>query len=109
MLHTSWQQKIFTKLLGLSYKIIYKRGYDNNAIDALSKRSSSAETYALSVSKPKWLDKVSASYEQDEFANDVIAKLTLDHESIPNSYGTMGCFGIKREFGWDQILNLNSS
>jgi hypothetical protein len=24
-LHTSWQQKVFTKLLGLNYKIIYKR------------------------------------------------------------------------------------
>lgn len=25
-LHTVWQQKVFTKLLGLHYKIVYKKG-----------------------------------------------------------------------------------
>jgi hypothetical protein len=37
-LHTSWQQKVFTKLLGLNYKIIYKKGIDNKVVDALSRR-----------------------------------------------------------------------
>ena len=35
-LHTPWQQKVFTKLLGLQYRIVYKKGIDNGATDALS-------------------------------------------------------------------------
>jgi len=36
-LNTVWQQKVFTKLLGLSYKIVYKRGSDTTVADALSR------------------------------------------------------------------------
>jgi hypothetical protein len=28
-LHTIWQQKVFTKLLGLQYRIVYKPGNEN--------------------------------------------------------------------------------
>jgi hypothetical protein len=35
-LHTSWQQKVFTKLLGLQFTIKYKKGISNRAADALS-------------------------------------------------------------------------
>lgn len=37
-LHIVWQQKVFTKLLGLRYRVVYKRGTDNSAADALSRR-----------------------------------------------------------------------
>jgi hypothetical protein len=33
---TSWQQKVFTQLLGLQYQVVYKKGSYNNATDALS-------------------------------------------------------------------------
>ncbi|VAI14193.1 unnamed protein product [Triticum turgidum subsp. durum] len=35
-LSTPWQQKAFTKLLGLRYKICYRPGATNSAADALS-------------------------------------------------------------------------
>jgi hypothetical protein len=35
-LHTPWQQKVFTKLLGLQYKVVYKQGTQNRVADALS-------------------------------------------------------------------------
>lgn len=35
-LHTVWQQKHFTKLLGLQYRILYKPGPSNRVADALS-------------------------------------------------------------------------
>lgn len=35
-LHTPWQQKVFTKLIGLQYKIVYGKRADNGAADALS-------------------------------------------------------------------------
>jgi hypothetical protein len=67
-LHTSWQQKVFTKLLDFNYKIIYKKGSENNASDALSRRPHPTDTSegsacnAISVVKPKWLEQVIQSY-----------------------------------------------
>jgi hypothetical protein len=64
-LHTPWQQKVFTKLLGLQYKIVYKKGSDNHVVDALSQRTSPAEVMAIYHSTPQWLEAVIASYAQD--------------------------------------------
>jgi hypothetical protein len=53
-LHTAWQQEVFTKLLGLQYKIIYKKGVDNIATDVLSRRpDSSGVCMALSSCQPQ--------------------------------------------------------
>jgi hypothetical protein len=37
-LHTPWQHKVFTKLLGLQYKIVYQQGHTNRVAAALSRR-----------------------------------------------------------------------
>jgi hypothetical protein len=56
-LHTYWQQKMFTKLIGLQYKIVYKRGSDNRAVDALSRHPApSAQLLAI------WLHKIQKGY-----------------------------------------------
>jgi hypothetical protein len=48
-LHTSWQQKFFTKMMGMHYRIIYKKGADNRVADALSRHPSPpAQLMALS-------------------------------------------------------------
>jgi hypothetical protein len=36
-LHTHWQQKVFNKLLGLNYRIVYKKGVENKVAVALSR------------------------------------------------------------------------
>lgn len=41
-LHEGLQQKAFIKLLGLQYKILYKKGLENKAADALSRQPDSA-------------------------------------------------------------------
>lgn len=45
-LTTVWQQKAFTKLLGLQYKICYRKGPENNAADALPRRQH-LDTFSL--------------------------------------------------------------
>lgn len=61
-LHTPWQQKMFTRLMGLQYKIIYKKGVDNSAADALSRHPEvQFSCSALSTCTPQWITNVSDS------------------------------------------------
>jgi hypothetical protein len=65
-LHTPWQQKMFAKLLGLQYWVVYKRGVDNRAADALSRRPTTNTTlFGISSVVPQWLLQVTDSYIQD--------------------------------------------
>lgn len=59
-LTTTWQRRAMTKLLGLQYKIIYKKGTDNRAADALSRLEGVLS--AISVALPTWLDEVTKGY-----------------------------------------------
>ena len=64
-IHQSMQQKAFLKLLGLQYKLVYKKGPDNKAADALSRQSTTETVHAISVSTPKWLEIIVEGYRQD--------------------------------------------
>jgi hypothetical protein len=81
---------MFTKLTGLNYKIVYKKGVENRGVDALSrnpyveKLDDHSACYGLSVCQPKWLQQVLQSYEQDEYAQDLITKMTLDSFAVPH-------------------------
>jgi hypothetical protein len=93
--------------LSLNYKIIYKKGSDNTTVDALSRRTLDAESYyTLSVSQPKWLDKISTSYDQDEFTQDVIAKLALDSETVPHFSWNSGLLRYKNRIWMGADLAL---
>jgi hypothetical protein len=65
ILHTSWQKKVFSKLLGLSYKIIYRKGTENWAAHALSHYPVGSCATIL-VAQPQWLAAMETSYEKDE-------------------------------------------
>jgi hypothetical protein len=78
-LHTHWQQKVFTKLLGLQYNIIYKKGEDNKVVDALSRRrSSEAQCLVVSSCTLQWVQLVTKSYENDTHAQHLLTKLVVD-------------------------------
>lgn len=66
------QQKAFIKLLGLRYKLVYKKGQDNKAADALSRQSHDRELHAISVSTPKWLETLIEGYQKDQHKKDLI-------------------------------------
>lgn len=51
-LHTTWQQKVFTKLLSLQYRIVYMPGSDNRVADVLSCRAILEEALAISAPVP---------------------------------------------------------
>jgi hypothetical protein len=76
---------MFAKLVGLQYKIVYKKGLENGAADALSRRPHSAEQLlAISSASPKWVQEVALSYEQDDFAKTLITQLCIDPNAVPS-------------------------
>jgi hypothetical protein len=84
-LHTVWQHKVFTKLLGLQYKVVYKKGTENRVADAPSRRTHPELSLQLISSvTPEWLLSVQASYDVDPHATDLITKLSLKGDSAPN-------------------------
>jgi hypothetical protein len=82
-LHTPWQQKVFARLLGLQYRIIYRKGTDNGAADSLS-RAPHAHCSAMSVCQPQWLDEVRQSYVSDAAAQELYRKLSSSTVVIPH-------------------------
>lgn len=82
-LHTPWQQRAFTKLLGLRYRLCYRKGKDNGAANALSRMPcSDADTLnAISFCKPEWITLVQQGYLADDAASKIIADLQADPAS----------------------------
>lgn len=78
-LHTNWQQKALTKMMGLQYRIVYKKGSENNAADSLSRRPhATAELQTISSVQPAWLSEIMASYSADTFCQNLLQKLAAD-------------------------------
>ena len=82
-LHTPWQQHVFTKLLGLQYKIAYRKGSDNGAADALSRRDHSCELLAVSSPVHSWLEVLVQWYSTDSEATTLLTQLSIDSSSRP--------------------------
>lgn len=105
-LTTPWQHKALTKLLGLRYKIVYKKGVDNRVADALSRNITpdTEELLVVSQCKPVWLETVIQGY-----ANDALAQARLAELAIHSPQGTYSLHnGLIRHKGriW---LGQNSS
>jgi hypothetical protein len=82
-LNTPWQQKVFTKL-GLQYQIVYKQGSTNRVADALSQRpTADCHLTALSVCQPSWTTEIVAGYVQDSTTQDILSKVIVSRESVP--------------------------
>lgn len=74
---TPLQHKYLSKLLGFNYIIEYKRGTENQAADALSKRDTDGELTQITSMQPLWMQEVIQSYEGDELAQEAILECTL--------------------------------
>ncbi|WVZ88557.1 hypothetical protein U9M48_035065 [Paspalum notatum var. saurae] len=82
--HTTWQQKVYSKLIGLQHRIQYKPGADNRVADALSRKSShESQCVAISTATLAWILKVQDSYQKDTIAHSLLTKLSLAGDSVP--------------------------
>lgn len=59
------QHKLLIKLLGYNYTVEYKKGRQNRAADALSRKSDIHLT-AITLITPQWVEHVQKSYEHDD-------------------------------------------
>jgi transposase InsO family protein len=83
-LHTAWQQKVFARLMGLQYKILYKKGVENGAADALSRRRHPEQLLAISSVKHQWLEAVVLSYQNHSEALKLLAQLATQPGAHPH-------------------------
>lgn len=96
-LHTYWQQKALSKLMGLQYRICYKKGANNNVADALSRvtREEQDELYSISIVQPIWLQELQESYASNDKAQELLVGLAVQ----PNQEHFQLLNGIVRQKG----------
>jgi ribonuclease HI len=83
-LHTPWQQKLFSKLVGLQFRIVYKPCTANRVADALSRKIFHDSTcFAISVVSPTWIQEVVSGYTVDPISSEMVAKLSIDPKAVP--------------------------
>lgn len=86
-LTTSIQHRAFVKLMGLQYKIQYKKGTLNQAADALSRVHEDEELQALSYCIPKWTESLMDGYKDDPLATKMLTELAV--QPIPGGKFTL--------------------
>jgi hypothetical protein len=82
-LHTPWQQKVFYKLLGLHYKVVYQHGVDNGIANALSHKQPSESLMAISAPSIQWLSSLQEWYDLGFEASALLSQLVVDGSSRP--------------------------
>jgi hypothetical protein len=70
--------------MGLQFKIVYKKGKENVAADALSRLSHLNSLQAVSMVKPDWLQEVLHSYVTDPRTQQLLQQLVI---ASPNASG----------------------
>lgn len=71
------QHKYLPKLMRFNYTIEYKKGLENKAADALSRKDEDGEIQHATVLQPAWVQEVMKSYDNDTEAKDIIAECTM--------------------------------
>ncbi|KAJ3707248.1 hypothetical protein LUZ61_010953 [Rhynchospora tenuis] len=86
-LNTTMQHKGLCKLLGLDYKVEYKKGVDNKAADAMSRLQcqnwgNTANIHVISELIPTWVLDIKQSYTDDQWIANTINKLHNKEEGM---------------------------
>jgi hypothetical protein len=76
-LQSDLQKKAMTKLMGLQFQVVYKKGTENVVADALSRVEHMMGLSVLSEIQPIWIQEVVNSYATDEDAQQLITQLLI--------------------------------
>ncbi|WVZ51461.1 hypothetical protein U9M48_002607 [Paspalum notatum var. saurae] len=83
-LHSELQRKAMARLMGLHFRVVYRKGKENVDADVLSRVAHLFALQAVSVVQPVWLQEVLNSYAADAHAQQLLAQLAV---SSPDSNG----------------------
>lgn len=83
-LHSAMQRKAMARMMGLHFRIKYKKGADNTAADSLSRVAAVLQLHAVSEARPVWIQEVINSYATD---SDAQAKLQALAVTSPDEHG----------------------
>jgi len=79
------QQKWVTKMQGYDFEIIYKKGKENVAADALSRRERDITLCSMSLVIPSWIEEAKGEWKQDPIIRKIIEDIQdgqLDSEQF---------------------------
>jgi hypothetical protein len=71
------QHKAFVRLMGLQFRLQYKKGTSNIAADALSRGPDTCAGVSAATAQPAWLDRLQAGYEDDAATRSLITALSI--------------------------------
>jgi hypothetical protein len=84
-----------TRMMGLQFKILYKKGKENIATDALSRVEHMMAIQAVSSVQPAWIQEVLNSYTTDPNAQQLLQQLAI---SSPDQQG----YSLQQGLIWHQ-------
>jgi hypothetical protein len=79
------QRKVMSRLMGLQFRIQYKKRVDNSAADALSRVTHVHQLLAISEDRPVWIQEVLNSYVTDGAAQEKLQRLAI-HSPDPQGF-----------------------
>jgi hypothetical protein len=92
------QHKLLVKLLGYNYKIEYKKGHENKAADALSRKPHPEQLMAISSTIPLWTNEVLDIYVEDHKCKELEEWLRISPSIVPNFTLSNGIIRYKGKF-----------
>nr|XP_051190460.1 uncharacterized protein LOC127303801 [Lolium perenne] len=105
-LQSPMQHKAMARMMGLQFKISYKKGAENSAADALSRVGQVFQLQAISEVRPIWFQEVINSYVTDPVAQEKLQKLALHSPDEQGYELQQGLIKVHGKIWWEDILGF---